>query len=156
MAYTILYVEDEFAIVELISEILEHPEVNFQMSLTAEGGLRKARAIRPDLIILDVLMPIRDGWSIYNEIRADEVLKQTPIIMLTGQMHRYYVVKQFEKSAIDAYITKPFNASTVRDEVEKMLGVTLWSRSSTPLLPAADQTQDGDRPDNDVKQSRPV
>jgi DNA-binding response OmpR family regulator len=74
-------------------------------------------------------MPDRSGWSIYNEVRSNPALKDTPIIMLTGQLHRYRIMKEFSHSSIDAYITKPFDVNTVRLEIEKMLKVPLWSGS---------------------------
>jgi hypothetical protein len=63
-----------------------------------------------------------------------------PIIMLTGQLHRYRVMKDFESSLIDAYITKPFDVSTVRGEIEKMLGVPLWSKKPPDVKKVAPVT----------------
>lgn len=91
------------------------------------GGSAKAQKIRPDLIILDVIMPDCSGWGIYEKIRADDALKRTPIIMLAAQLHRYRIMKEFATSAIDAYITKPLDVSVLRQEVEKMLDRLLWS-----------------------------
>ncbi len=127
MLYTILYIEDESAIVELVDLVLEHPDIRLLSAYSGAEGLVKAREIKPDLIILDVIMPGCSGWGIYEEIRADEALKGTPIIMLTAQLHRYRIMKEFATSAIDAYITKPFDVSVLRQEVEKMLDRLLWS-----------------------------
>lgn len=130
MPHTILYVEDESAIIELVQYVLAHPNIRLISALNGGEGLKKAREIRPDLIILDVMIPDQSGWSIYHELRLDDELKDTPIIMLTGQLHRYWIMKEFAKSAIDAYITKPFDASAIRNEVETMLGTTFWSVAS--------------------------
>lgn len=126
MAYTILYIEDEPLIIELVSDVLAHPDIELVVASTGREGLAKAREINPDLIILDVMMPDLDGWTIHREIRTDEALREIPIIMLTALVHHYRVRREFEQSPIDAYITKPFDARDVREEVEKMLGVTLW------------------------------
>ena len=128
MPYTILYIEDETAIIELAHDILEHPEVTLISTSKVEEGLARLRELKPDLLLLDVLMPDRSGWSVYEEVRGHDEFRSLPIIMLTGQLHRYRVMKEFEKSRIDAYITKPFDVSTVRGEIEKMLGVPIWSK----------------------------
>lgn len=130
MSYTILYVEDEPAIIELVHDILEHEDVSVISVSSGTEGIRKAREIKPDLMMLDVMMPDRSGWSIYNEIRSDPMSKDIPIIMLTGQLHRYRIMKEFSQSKIDAYITKPFDVGAVRRQIERMLGVPLWSGSA--------------------------
>jgi CheY-like chemotaxis protein len=127
MSYVILYVEDEPAIIELVHDILEHQDISLISVSSGAEGIQKAREVKPDLIMLDVMMPDRSGWSVYNEVRSDPASKDIPIIMLTGQLHRYRVMKEFAKSKIDAYITKPFDVGSVRCEIEKMLGVPLWS-----------------------------
>jgi CheY-like chemotaxis protein len=129
MTYTVLYIEDEPLIIELVKNVLVHPDVLLVPALTGRGGLAKARELKPDIILLDIMMPDYDGWDIYEEIRADEELGSTPIIMITALAHKYRIQHEFERSPIDAYITKPFSARGVRAEIEKMLGVTLWPSS---------------------------
>lgn len=127
MPHTILYIEDETAIIELVKDVLEHPDIRLLTAFNGAEGINKARALKPDLLIIDVLMPDRSGWSIHEEFRNDDDFKNTPIIMLTAQLHKYRIQKEFETSPIDAYITKPFDARAVREEIEKMLGVNLWA-----------------------------
>ncbi|MGF1507011.1 MAG: response regulator [Chloroflexi bacterium] len=134
MSHIILYIEDENAIVELVQDVLRHPDIDLQFAFSAAEGLKKARTGHPDLILLDVMMPGRSGWSVWEELRGEDDFKHIPIIMLTGQLHRYRVMKEFAKSDIDAYITKPFDARVVRDEIQKMLAVTFWdARTGKPL-----------------------
>ncbi len=131
MPYTILYIEDESAIIELVHVVVKHKDIQLISAFSAAQGLKVVRNNRPDLVLLDVMIPDRDGWSVYHEIRSDEQLKNIPIIMLTGQMHKYRIKKEFEKSSVDAYITKPFDVTSVRTQIEKMLGVPFWS--GTPI-----------------------
>lgn len=133
MPYTILYIEDESAIIELLHIVVQHPDVRLVSAFSAAEGLRIARAGKLDLILLDVMIPDRNGWSVYSEIRADAALKTIPVIMLTGQMHRYWIKKEFEKSPIDAYITKPFDVSAVRTEIETMLNTPFWSAQAPAI-----------------------
>ena len=128
MSYTILYIEDESAIIELVELVVKHSEIILVAAFSAAHGLKIIRETKPDLVMLDVMIPDRSGWSVYAEVRADSALANIPIIMLTGQMHRYRVKKEFEKSIIDAYITKPFDVSAIRDEIEKMLKYSFWSK----------------------------
>lgn len=126
MAYTILYIEDEPLIVELVADVLTHPDVILVTAPTDRKGFAKIRELRPDIILLDVMTPDCDGWGIYEDIRADEMLRNIPIIILSAQAHKYRLQHEFEKSPIDAYITKPFSARDLRKEIEKMLSIQLW------------------------------
>lgn len=78
MAVSVLIVEDDRNIAELLQMYLE--KEGYAVTVAADGGqgLAKFRAIKPDLVLLDVMMPVRDGWSVCKAIRAEA---QTPIIM---------------------------------------------------------------------------
>jgi DNA-binding response OmpR family regulator len=135
MPYTILCVEDEPRIVELLQAVLEHPDIHLLAAYSCTDGLKLARLQKPDLLMLDVIMPDNDGWWVYMHVRADVELSEMPIIMLTGILHRYRIVKEFASSPIDAYITKPFEAGVVRKAVQEMLGCMFWSSlNGKPIL----------------------
>jgi DNA-binding response OmpR family regulator len=146
VSHTILYIEDETAIIELLTDVLEHPDVNLVCVSNADEGLKKLRDLKPDLVILDVIMPDRSGWSIHEEIRADKTFKSVPVIMLTGQLHRYRIMRDFAKSPIDAYITKPFDVRSLRNEIEKMLDTPIWSGQ----IPKQAKQQSSPHPPNGV------
>ena len=80
-------------------------------------GLSKFRAIKPDLVMLDVMMPVMDGWSVCKAIRAES---QTPIIMLTAKGETDDKVTGL-KSGADDYITKPFEMKEVLARIEAVL-----------------------------------
>ena len=82
MAVSVLIVEDDRNIAELLQMYLE--KEGYAVTWAADGGqgLTKYRAIKPDLVLLDVMMPVMDGWSVCRAIRAEA---QTPIIMLTAK-----------------------------------------------------------------------
>ena len=82
MATTVLIVEDDRNIAELLQMYLE--KEGYAVTIANDGGqgLTKFRAIKPDLVLLDVMMPVMDGWAVCNAIRAEA---QTPIIMLTAK-----------------------------------------------------------------------
>ena len=80
-------------------------------------GLEKFRAIQPDLVLLDVMMPVMDGWSVCRTIRAES---QTPVIMLTAKSETDDKVAGL-KTGADDYITKPFEMREVLARIEAVL-----------------------------------
>ena len=80
-------------------------------------GLTKFRAINPDLVLLDVMMPVMDGWAVCSAIRAES---QTPIIMLTAKSETEDKVQGL-KAGADDYITKPFEMKEVLARIEAVL-----------------------------------
>jgi CheY-like chemotaxis protein len=127
MPHTILYVEDDFATVDLVRDVLRHRDIRLISAASADEGLELVYAEPVDLLLLDIMMPGEDGWTVYDRLRADETYRDLPIILLTALLHKYRMAKEFETSPIDAYITKPFDAGTLRSTIEEMLAVRLWS-----------------------------
>ncbi len=117
MAISVLVVEDDKNIRELLQLYLE--KEGYAVTLAEDGGqgLTKFRAIRPDLVLLDVMMPVMDGWAVCRAIRAEA---QTPIIMLTAKGETDDKVAGL-RSGADDYITKPFEMREVLARVEAVL-----------------------------------
>ena len=82
MAVSVLIVEDDRNIAELLQMYLEKEGYAVTVANDGGQGLAKYRSIKPDLVLLDVMMPVMDGWSVCKAIRAEA---QTPIIMLTAK-----------------------------------------------------------------------
>ena len=117
MATTVLIVEDDRNIAELLQLYLE--KEGYAVTIANDGGqgLTKFRAIKPDLVLLDVMMPVMDGWAVCNAIRAEA---QTPIIMLTAKSETSDKVQGL-KAGADDYITKPFEMREVLARIEAVL-----------------------------------
>ena len=117
MAISVLIVEDDRNIAELLQLYLE--KEGYAVTVAADGGqgLTKFRAIRPDLVLLDVMMPVMDGWSVCKAIRAES---QTPVIMLTAKGETDDKVTGL-RSGADDYITKPFEMREVLARIEAVL-----------------------------------
>ena len=109
MAVSVLIVEDDRNIAELLQMYLE--KEGYAVTIAADGGqgLQKFRSIKPDLVLLDVMMPVMDGWSVCKSIRSEA---QTPIIMLTAKGETDDKVTGL-KTGADDYITKPFEMKEV-------------------------------------------
>ena len=117
MAISVLIVEDDRNIQELLQLYLE--KEGYAVTVASDGGqgLAKFRAIKPDLVLLDVMMPVMDGWAVCKAIRTDS---QTPIIMLTAKGETDDKVTGL-KSGADDYVTKPFEMKELLARVEAVL-----------------------------------
>ena len=106
--HTILVVEDEEDIADLVAFNLRRNE--FQVELAHDGiqGLAKAKEIKPDLIVLDVMMPGLDGFRVFKELRKDKSTRTIPVIMLTARGQTEDRIQGLELGAED-YVTKPFS-----------------------------------------------
>ena len=117
MAISVLVVEDDRNIAELLQMYLEKEGYAVTVALDGGQGLSKFRAIKPDLVLLDVMMPVMDGWSVCKTIRAES---QTPVIMLTAKGETDDKVTGLKNGA-DDYITKPFEMKEVLARIEAVL-----------------------------------
>ena len=117
MAVSVLVVEDDKNIAELLQMYLEKEGYAVTVAHDGGAGLSKFRAIKPDLVLLDVMMPVMDGWSVCKAIRTES---QKPIIMLTAKGETDDKVTGL-KTGADDYITKPFEMKEVLARIEAVL-----------------------------------
>ena len=117
MAISVLIVEDDNNIAELLQMYLE--KEGYAVTIAPDGGqgVSKFRAIKPDLVLLDLMLPVLDGWAVCKTIRAES---QAPIIMLTAKGETSDKVTGL-KSGADDYITKPFEMKEVLARIEAVL-----------------------------------
>ena len=117
MAVSVLIVEDDRNIAELLQLYLEKEGYAVITAEDGGKGLEKFRTIKPDLVLLDVMMPVMDGWAVCKAIRAES---QVPIIMLTAKGETDDKVAGLKQGA-DDYITKPFEMKEVLARIEAVL-----------------------------------
>ena len=119
-AYRILTVDDEEAIRALVRENLEI--AGYEVIEAAEGreALQKVADERPDLIILDVKMPVADGWEVLRTLRADPETENLPVLMLTVLADDANVATGWGIGA-DFYLTKPFKPQELVQVVGRLL-----------------------------------
>ena len=117
MAISVLIVEDDHNIAELLQMYLEKEGYAVTTAFDGGQGLEKFQSIQPDLVLLDVMMPVMDGWALCRAIRAES---QTPIIMLTAKSETDDKVQGLRAGA-DDYITKPFEMKEVLARIEAVL-----------------------------------
>ena len=117
MAISVLVVEDDRNIAELLQMYLEKEGYVVTLAFDGGQGMTKFRTIRPDMVLLDVMMPVMDGWSVCRAIRAES---DTPVIMLTAKGETNDKVMGL-KAGADDYITKPFEMKEVLARIEAVL-----------------------------------
>jgi DNA-binding response OmpR family regulator len=120
MPQRILVVDDDKSIVKVVRAYLEQSGYQVLTAGDGEAALHVLRHERPDLVILDLMMPNRDGWDVTRIVRADKVLAALPIIMLTARVEDTDKIVGLELGA-DDYIAKPFNAREVVARVNALL-----------------------------------
>ena len=122
---TVLVIDDEAPIRLLCRVNLEAEQMRVLEAADGDTGLRAAREERPDVILLDVMMPGRNGWEVAEELLADDRTSGIPIIFLTARAEVKDRAKGIDLGGVD-YVTKPFNpvelAPLVEDLVRRVEG----------------------------------
>jgi DNA-binding NtrC family response regulator len=123
----ILIVDDTPANIRLLTETLEPMGYEILAAPNAEQGLRIAARALPDLILLDVVMPDRDGYSVCRDLKAEEATRGIPVLFVTAKDETRAVLKGFEAGGVD-YIPKPFRVEEVAKRVETHLEIARLNR----------------------------
>jgi two-component system alkaline phosphatase synthesis response regulator PhoP len=119
-AQRILVIDDDKEIVRLVQAYLQRAGFQVLTAHDGETALHSLRRDRPDLVVLDLMLPDQDGWDITRIVRGDGALAGTPIIMLTARVEDTDKIVSLELGA-DDYITKPFNPREVVARVRSVL-----------------------------------
>ena len=123
MGKTILIVEDEPKNMTLTKDILKISGYETIEAVDGRQGVEKAKSARPDLILMDIMMPKMDGYAACREIKADPATKNIPVIMLTAV--GYDLNKKLAKQmGADGYVTKPFSRQQLVDAIGLLLGTS--------------------------------
>jgi len=121
MIKKIVLAEDEPQIARLVEFKLKKEGYQVVSKGNGEEALAAIKAEKPDLILLDVMMPVMDGYEVLRRVKEDENLKNIPVVMLTAKAQERDVVKGIDLGA-DDYITKPFHPAELLARVKKILG----------------------------------
>ena len=116
----ILVVEDEPNIIKLISFILKSSGYEVVEAEIGAEGIKKAKSEKPDMIILDVMMPKMDGFEVAKKLKADSATRNIPILMLSSKAQFEDKMKGIDSGDTD-YITKPFDKEDLVQKVKECL-----------------------------------
>ena len=120
MGNRLLLADDSITIQKVVAIIFANEE--FELTVVDNGiaALQKAREVRPDVMLVDALMPGKSGYEVCEEIRRDPDLSSTPILLLIGAFEPFDEEKAHNCGA-DASITKPFESQQLIDRVKELL-----------------------------------
>jgi two-component system, OmpR family, response regulator VicR len=116
----ILCIEDEPEMIDLIRLILGRKGFDVSGAAGGQDGIFKVRKEKPDLVLLDLMMPFMDGWEVYQQMKADETTKNIPVIVVTAKAQSIDKVLGLHIAKVDDYIAKPFSPKELIDSVERV------------------------------------
>ena len=130
MKTKVLYVEDEPFLGRIVKESLESRE--FEVTMLTEGRdvLPAFEKIRPDICVLDIMLPVKDGYSIAKDLR--QINPTVPIIFVTAKVQTEDVIKGFESGGND-YLRKPFSMEELIIRINNLLQLTQQQKNQAPL-----------------------
>ena len=116
----ILIVEDKASSRELLRTVLENQGYTVHEAADGEEALRKARADLPDLILLDLQMPVRSGYEVLKELRGERRFASIPIVAVTASAMQGDREKALA-AGFNGYLTKPLPLNNLRSEIQRLL-----------------------------------
>ena len=116
----ILVIDDEAEITEIIETFLKDAGYQVLVENSSVMGIERAKSFRPDLILLDIMMPFMDGYEVCEELKKNKETENIPVIFLTGKDARSDEGKSF-KAGGDMFIKKPFNCERLLEIVRIVL-----------------------------------
>lgn len=117
----VLLVEDDVFLANIYEKKFELEGFKTSVADNGEKGLVEAKRKQPDIILLDILLPKLDGFSVLEKLKSDPATKQIPVILLTNLGQKDDVEKGLESGAVDYLIKAHFKPSEVVDKVRKVL-----------------------------------
>ncbi|NBD35865.1 MAG: response regulator [Chloroflexi bacterium] len=121
----VVCVEDEPEMIDLIKLILGRRNFKLVGAVGGREGLDTIRDKKPELVLLDLMMPDMDGWEVYQRMKADPELQDIPVIVVTAKAQSIDKVLGLHIAKVDDYVTKPFGPQELLASVNKVLGLSL-------------------------------
>ena len=118
---TVVCIEDEPEMIDLVRLILGRKGFELIGAIGGMEGLEKMRETKPDLVLLDLMMPDMDGWEVYQQMKADDDLKDIPVIVVTAKAQSIDKVLGLHIAKVDDYVTKPFGPQELLQSVNRVL-----------------------------------
>jgi two-component system response regulator VicR len=117
----ILCIDDDPQVLMTLRLVLEHED--FQVTTASGGrqGLEAIRKLKPDLVLLDLMMPDMDGWEVYQQVKIDDALKPIPIVIFTAKGGTIDRSIGLQVAKVDAYLTKPLSPQVLIRTVRQIL-----------------------------------
>jgi CheY-like chemotaxis protein len=134
MAKTLLLADDSVTIQKVVGISFASEDVTLITVDNGDDAISRAREIRPDAILADVVMPGKNGYEVCEAVKGDPDLRHIPVLLLTGTFEAYDE-ERAERVGASGHVSKPFEAQTLVDEVKRMFAQS--ASSAAPATPAA-------------------
>jgi len=118
----VVCIEDEPEMIDLVKLILGRKGFELTGAMGGRDGLEAVRRVKPDLVLLDLMMPDMDGWEVYQQMKSDAEMQKIPVIVVTAKAQSIDKVLGLHIAKVDDYVTKPFGPQELLQSVEKVLG----------------------------------
>ncbi len=118
---TIVCIEDEPEMIELVKLILGRHNYDVHGALGGQEGLEKISEVKPDIVLLDLMMPEMDGWQVFQTMRVDPDMSHIPVIVVTAKAQSIDKVLGLHIAKVNDYITKPFGPQELLQSIRKVL-----------------------------------
>ena len=141
----LLIVDDSELIIDLLTEILSGPEITIEVAVSGVDAVTKARAFRPDVILLDVGLDDIDGFEVFRILKQDTELNGTRIIFMTGHAERGALEIARDLGAFD-FLVKPIPVEDLERTIARALDPATASAGDTRAPPPPLSRQEGDAP----------
>ncbi len=117
----VVCIEDELEMIELVKLILGRSQFDVTGAVGGREGLAKIAEVKPDLVLLDLMMPEMDGWEVYQKMKASDEMRDIPVIVVTAKAQSIDRVLGLHIARVDDYITKPFGPQELLESVERVI-----------------------------------
>jgi two-component system alkaline phosphatase synthesis response regulator PhoP len=134
MSYTVLVIDDTRKVVEIIKFILEQEGYRVLTATDPYEGIRLAQSKPVDLILLDIMMPLMDGYQVFEILKREERTKDIPVIMLTARAIIMITPRDFFYG-LYGFIAKPFTKRELLEVVRNVLSLTTMSKTTKLIQP---------------------
>lgn len=119
---TILIVEDEKGMREALKETLEESDYTTILAEDGEKGMEMARQHKIDLVLLDIILPKKDGFEVLRELKQDEKLKEIPVVLTTNLSETSDIQKALDLGATTYLVKSNYSLSDIVDKIREILG----------------------------------
>ncbi len=117
----VVYIEDDLEMIDLVMLILTRRGFQVRGANGGRAGLDMVFKDPPDLILLDLMMPGLDGWEVYQQLKANDLTRNIPVIVITAKAQAIDRVLGLHIAKVDDYIAKPFRPQELLDSIERIL-----------------------------------
>jgi len=128
----VVCIEDEPEMIMLIKAILNRKGYDVIGAINGREGLETIERVKPDLVLLDLMMPGMDGWEVYQKLKANETLQHIPVIVVTAKAQSIDKMLGLHIAKVDDYIAKPFSPNELVESIEKVLARKLNAAAEAP------------------------